>query len=308
MNRVQKWLVCCVGLCLFVSQDLAAEEHAATLPMAPEGFRWELNEPYSDEFNGTELDRNKWHDHYPGWVGRVPGKFVPSSISVKDGFLQIKSTVLDPPDGDFNIACGAVQTKAAEASFGYYECRMKASEVSTSSTFWLKNHADQTKDAYVLTELDIQESIGNAQRWPSFGNHLMSNTHVFKYERVPQASEEAGDDEKKAEAKPVFKQTGHAKSGNRFGLPTGVSEDFYTFGCWWVDANTMKFYVNGEYVYSIEAPQDLGPDPFDQPMFVNLVCEIYTWEKTPLLENLKDDSKNTTYYDYVRAYKLVPTE
>jgi hypothetical protein len=44
-------------------------------------------------------------------------------------------------------------------------------------------------------------------------------------------------------------------------------------------------------------------------MFIHIVTETYDWEKqVPTAEDLKDKDKSTTYYDWVRAYKLVPIE
>ena len=258
------------------------------LPDPPAGFKWVLNAPYSDEFEGTGLDTDKWHDHYPNWEGRVPGKFVPSSISLQDGFLQIRCTVLDPPQDDFTIACGAVQTKAQEARYGYYECRMKASNISTSSTFWLKNISGGHQRPYKATELDIQECIGNAQRWENFADHMNGNTHltVFSADKTEESL--------------------NAKKGDRYKMKTRASEAFHTYGCWWIDANTMNFYCDGEEAFTITPSTEFDETPFDQPMFVNLVCETYAWEVAPTTEELMDDSRNTTYYDYVRAYKLEP--
>ncbi len=257
---------------------------------APAGFRWVLNDPYSDEFNGTELDQEKWHDHYPGWEGRVPGKFVPSAVSMKDGCLRITSSVLNPPQGVSNewwIACGAIQSKAQEARYGYYEARMKASGISTSSTFWLMNPRDKKARPSKSTELDIQECIGNAQRWPDFAFQMKSNTHVNLYPADPAAE-------------PLER-----KKGASTNIGGKVDEAFHTYGCWWVDSHTMKFYLDGKLVHTIEPDTDLDATPFDQPMFVNLVCEIYAWEVVPTVEDLMDESRNTTLYDYVRAYKLV---
>ena len=59
-------------------------------PKPPVGMRWVLNPDFSDEFNGSSLDTTKWLDHHPTWKGRKPGLFMPSQISVKDGFLQLK--------------------------------------------------------------------------------------------------------------------------------------------------------------------------------------------------------------------------
>lgn len=253
---------------------------------APAGYRWVLNEPYSDEFNGRRLDTAKWHDHYPGWKGRVPGKYIPSSVTVDDGSLQITCTMLAPPQGDSNqwwIACGAIQSKAQEARYGYYETRMKASSLRTSSTFWLMNPQGEGK----RTELDIQECIGNARRWPGFKRQFRNNTHVT----FPTKDEDGEHDV--------------AKKGASTDLVKKVDEAFHRYGCWWIDANTMRFYLDGEHVQTIVPSTDRDASPFDQPMFINLVCEIYDWEELPERDRLLDDALNTTYYDYVRSYKLI---
>lgn len=284
--------------------DSESRVAAAALPeippppvAAPEGFKWVPNPAFCDEFDGNALDTEKWHDHYPGWKGRVPGLFVPSAVSIKDGFLQIKSTLMEEPqgeNGEWTIACGAIQSKAQNAKFGYYECRMKASQVSTSSTFWLKNPRSNERP-FLSTELDIQECIGHAQRWPAFGDSMIANTHVQLYPRKEDAPKT---EEEKKSLKGSQKHT-HS-------IGSRVCDDFHIYGCWWVDPNTMRFYLDGEFAFEITPPQHIVDNPFDQEMFVNCVCEIYTWEVTPTPEELSDDNKNTTYYDYVRAYKLVP--
>ena len=287
---MKKQMFAMLCLAVFACLAIAKEEGIPMPPVeAPDGYEWVLIETYSDEFNGTELDQSKWHDHYPGWEGRVPGKYVPSSVRVKDGFLRIKCTLLDPPQGEEKewwIACGAIQSKAQEASYGYYETRMKASSLRTSSTFWLMNPADSNPEGK-RTELDIQECIGNAQRWPGFKHQFRNNTHVT----IP--------------AKVKGEEPQGAKKGASTDLGGKVDEAFHRYGCWWVDADTMHFYLDGELVQTIDFPTDLDDTPFDQPMFVNLVCEIYDWEFMPEKDRLLDDSLNTTYYDYVRSYKLV---
>lgn len=62
-------------------------------PLAPRpGFK--LVTELSDEFNGAELDRNKWLDHMSYWNGRG-AEFLPSNVSVADGCLQLKTSVKD---------------------------------------------------------------------------------------------------------------------------------------------------------------------------------------------------------------------
>ncbi|MEM1107703.1 MAG: family 16 glycosylhydrolase [Planctomycetota bacterium] len=277
----------------------SSSSSAAEIPpppvAAPEGFRWVLNEPLSDEFDGTELDRDKWLDHYPGWEGRVPGKFVPESISVKDGMLQIRSHILDEPQGDegqWTIGCGAIQSKSMTAHYGYYEAHIKTSNVRTSTTFWMKNdRGPKPERTFKITELDVMEAVGNAGRWPSFATQMKSNTHIEYFT-------EGGDE-------PV-----NLKKGGGSNLPDGGKsyDRFRTYACWWVDANTMHFYVDGQLMHTVEPSTELDPSPMDLPMFINAVCEIYTWELPPVEANLRDDSRNTSYYDFIRSWKLEPVE
>ena len=48
----------------------------------------------SDEFGGTKLNLNKWRPHMKNWKGRG-AEFTPSNVSVKDGCLNLKSSIKD---------------------------------------------------------------------------------------------------------------------------------------------------------------------------------------------------------------------
>lgn len=81
---------------------------------------------------------------------------------------------------------------------------------------------------------------------------------------------------------------------------------FHVYGVWWVDARTLKFYHNNQYCFTIQPDTTFHPTPFDRPMHMNLVTETYNWEEPPTAQELNDGSINTTYYDWARAYVLVP--
>ncbi|WP_404309453.1 family 16 glycosylhydrolase [Neorhodopirellula lusitana] len=279
----------CLFAC-FVLILVAAPVVADGLPSPPEGYRWEKNEAFSDEFDGDQLDSAKWYDHNPRWKGRAPGLFVPSAISVGDGYLCIRCGVLDPPQGEFSVACGAVQSKAKTALYGYYECRMKASSIPTSSTFWLTSESKKVDGGRLSFELDIQECVGRADRFAVFTTHMKSNTHVNF-----QAEEKGAETQRRHE-------------GGQAPLKSKVDDEFHTYACWWVDATTVKFYADGEYQFTVHPPVDFGEAPFDFPMFMNLVCETYDWNARPTVEELSDDTRNATFYDYVRSYRLVKSE
>ena len=295
---------------------------SAEPPDAPEGFRWKRMDRFSDEFDGERLDGTKWHDHFPGWVGRPPGRFLPGNVTLDGGHLRIESNQLPEPEPvpgakpkpgqptpQFTIGCGAIQSKAADALYGYYECRMKASRIPTSSTFWLINTLPRPDGTRLRTELDIQECIGGAQRWKAFADHMMGNTHVTLYpkeEADGQVSGQANGQVSKQDDAPEGRpEPATVKAGGRAKLSSGVADEFHTYGCWWVDGNTMHFYADGEPVFTINVSDEVVEAPFHQPMRLNLVCETYAWETTPTTSQLADTENNFTLYDWVRCYELV---
>jgi beta-glucanase (GH16 family) len=260
----------------------------ASPPPAPEGFRWVQDDRFSDEFNGGTLDAKKWLDHFPGWLGRPPAKFVPSAISVADGFLRIRAGVLPEPDGAFTISGGAVRSKSGEAHYGYYEARMKASAISMSSTFWLNGGQRQEAGAQALQEIDIVEIIGAPHPEPEWAKNwhrqMNSNTH---YHRT------------------VDGETTALSAGNHAPLDPPAAEAFHTYGAWWVDANTVRIYLNDKYQLTLHPRTDHSATPFNRPMHVNMVCETYDWMKPPAKPALTNPAINTACYDWVRAHRLV---
>lgn len=299
-----------------ISKEYAlAEEHIKNLPTAPEGYKWVVNEDYTDEFNGRHLNTRKWYAKSPYWTnGRPPATFKAENVSVKKGCLRIINTVLSPTEGNdgkpgdkYSLAGGAVASVKKEAHYGYYETRMKASLTTMSSTFWLSNKPVEKKimkdGKWIRTwssqELDIIETMGiigtvNPDNpWNERWNMQMNSNAHYWYQ------EQGG------------KRTSY--TSNRSDVESyetdPSAEDFHTYGCWWVDANTVKFYYDGKYMYTIKPTTEFTDTPFDRPMFIHLVTETYDWEpKVPTESDLKDKDKSTTYYDWVRAYKLVPIE
>lgn len=261
----------------------SANLRTSSLPKAPNGFHWELQEGLTDDFDGSKLDTRKWHDHNPNWIGRVPGKFMPSSVSVKDGHLHIQLKPLVPADGEFTIASGTIQSKQ-KARYGYYECRMKASRLSASSNFWFVSDQIKLPKGTMNQELIIQFTIGKSDEHRSY---MKSNAMV--------AFKSKGEGAKREKAKKT----------DRVKLASSVSDDFHTYGCWWVDANTLKFYVDGEYAYTLHPSTKFHDHPYQFPHSINLICETFDWQPLPTTEELTDETKNTAMFDYVRSYRLV---
>lgn len=269
-------------------------------PEPPVGKRWVLNPDFSDEFNGTELDSTKWFDHHPKWKGREPGIFLPSQVSVKDGYLQIKGEKLNKDtivkaygrELTFNIAGGAVVSKK-NTLFGYYECRVKAAATTMSTTFWFSTDGSKKGpngcDNYGL-EWDIHESIGRNGDFDGsyFANGMHSNSHYWY-------TDCNGKKHDYRSAQVTFNNTEVS------------SKDFNVYGGWWRDEQTASYYYNNSEPKHQKFYDKVSGKPFDRPMYMRLVCETYPfpWIKLPNDEELADPSKNVVYYDWVRGYKLV---
>jgi len=284
-----------------------AIEHIQTLPTPPAGFKWAVNPDFTDEFDGPELDPEKWYDKSPYWKnGRPPATFKAYNVSVENGSLRIKNSRLDPTEGNdgkpgtkYSLAGGAVASKSDQAWYGYYEVRMKASPTPMSSTFWLKNLPKEIRyvdeDGKLVTEyhrqeLDIIETMGTPTRFPNWGRQFNANTHYGL--RV------------KGKPSPPNVSAGSPRDGRNEIAPS--SEAFHTYGLWWVDANTMHFYYDGKFLFTIHPNTKYNPQPFACSMYMKLVTETYSWEPSlPTDEMLNDETKNSTYYDWVRSYMLV---
>jgi len=133
---------------------------------------------FNDEFNGNELDENKW-EPCPEWDRQGRSSWRDDMVSVSGGMLRLKF-IRDPQLGktksgnkmlaDNWIRAGAIRTQTKDwniifsNSFGYYEARIKFPAISgTWGAFWLMSptqsfSANEGKDG---TEIDIIETIGN---------------------------------------------------------------------------------------------------------------------------------------------------
>jgi len=264
-------------------------------PEPPEGFRWVLHEQYSDEFNGTLLDVTKWKNSFTGWQGRVPAKFEPTAVSVQNGNMEIKSGKYATPQGNYTMYGGAVTSLEETAHFGYYECRFKSSKIAMSTTFWLSNSKQEYKPTTCTTdrysqELDVVEAVGDTRNtFPSFRQKMKSNTH---HRYVPcGASNE------------IFYSNGTDSAP----LSSEVWEGYHTYGMQWHNPKSATFYSDGILGNTVLFNTTIDANPFDRPMFIAMVTETYDWlTPYPNDSELNNNAINTSYYDWVRSYRLIP--
>jgi len=286
---------------IFIIAGFVIQSINAIPPKPPQGKRWVRNEMFSDEFNGTELDTSKWYDYHPTWNGRPPGIFLRSQVSVENGYMSIQGGTLEKDtvigSHTFNVACGAVVSKSLDAWFGYYECRFKAARTTMSTTFWFSTRRnfdgpEACKDNYGL-EWDVQECIGREGDFNGnfFAKGMHSNSHFWYRDCEGERHD-------------------YRATQVLFDTEELASDAFNTYGGWWKNESEASYYFNNGEAKSHQFYSSVKSKPFDQTMGMNLVSETYPfpWISLPTDEELNDDSRNTCYYDWVRAYVLVDAD
>ena len=215
MNRILASMAVLV-VALLASQSRAQQQVAHdALPTPPEGKTWRL--AWSDEFEGTKLDENKWIYRQEG--RRRDGWWNGKAVRLDEKGHLIMSTF---KDGDRYIdGCIATQGKFDHA-FGYYVARMQLQKQPGHwSAFWLtcdgvRKIGNAGRDG---SEIDIMEkpwlddTINHAVHWDYGQPKSSAGTHV----KVP-----------------------------------GVMEGFHTYGLLWTPEEYV-FYVDGQETWRTKA-------------------------------------------------------
>jgi hypothetical protein len=258
----------------------------SSIPLAP-GKKLVFNPAMSDEFEGQELNRNKWQTASPtggwNWKGRFPGLFQDSSISVKSGKLWIKASAQQAryKNRTWTHQGGLVRSNKS-ARYGYYECKMKANRTIMSSTFWLNSSCDGTRS----TELDITEVVGEGDKYWIKNQNMKSmnfNTHHWRTCQRTAAND--------------FALGGKARlEGN-----VNAYEDYHIYAAFWKSKDLIIFYLDGKEVGRITPKSD-----FNMEMHMMMVVETYDWNPPAAGAdgmNRSAEERSTTY-EYVRAWTI----
>jgi hypothetical protein len=72
--------------------------HAYPLSDQQNKGTWSLFVPFSDEFEGEQLDEGKWWPKNPTWLGRQPGYFCDKNVDVKEGKLHLSMKQEEPAE------------------------------------------------------------------------------------------------------------------------------------------------------------------------------------------------------------------
>jgi beta-glucanase (GH16 family) len=233
------------------------------LPSAGEGRQWKL--VWHDEFDGTQLDTNKWNK-LGDWKRR-DGYWVQEDVLLNgEGLLRLRAK----RDGD-RYTCGAVNTQRKfEHAFGYFvaRCKMPA-QPGHWPAFWLmapgvSKVGDAGRDG---TEIDIMEL-------PWRDGRVTMNLHWDGY----------GKD--------------HKSAGTKVTIPE-ITRGFHDYGLWWTPKEYV-FYVDGKEVW-----RSAAGGVSQVPQFLKLTEEIGTWAGDIKQAALPDyfDVDYVRVYDLVESAK-----
>ncbi|RMF99829.1 MAG: glycoside hydrolase family 16 protein [Planctomycetota bacterium] len=212
-----------------------AAEDALYLPPLPPGKKWKLI--WSDEFEGTEIDRTKWKLYGDG--PRKGGFWMKEDCYLDGkGHLVIRTK----KDGD-RYTSGAMGTdNSFHHRYGYWVCRCThPKEPGMWAAFWLQSSqvgriGDEGRDG---TEIDVIEM-------PYRDGTLTSNLHWDGYGKE------------------------HKHDGIKFKMPEAL-DGFHTYGLWW-KPDEYVFDVDGKVTWRTNSG-----GVSQSPEYMKLSVEIGSW-------------------------------
>ena len=260
-------------LSLAVASFYLSAASPCVLAAPPAHAVWAPIPAYTDEFNGTELDRNKWLNYHPYWSGRDTSYFVEENVSVRDGNLQLQCTLGDP-DAKRWIKAACVASDRAAAHYGYYEARIKASAISMTTSFWFQGKR---------SEIDVIENIGQTTKEGNEGVEWRMNMNAH------------------------YKPRGKSRQGNsaprayprNWKMPSRARDGFHVYGLEW-NEKKVRWYHDHQLVYEID-----NAGQWIEPQYMFFDAEAFSWEGYPTQESLQDPTRNTFYIDWVRAWRKI---
>lgn len=271
-------------------KEFKVENHVSS--HLPEGKKWKL--VWSDEFDGTKLDKNKW-DYRLSMMGKVHPAWTDKGVMLdgngncvftlleEDGRpvcsqLQTGYNFMDEPIVETKFGNDALQWNIGKLkenkylhSYGYYECRCKLQQkTGWWSAFWIQSPVigASLNPADTGVEIDIMESFKP-------GNVAAHNVFTGGYGLDMQ----------------------RACVGGNVDLDV---EEYHTFGLLWDETG---------YTYFIDGKEDGHIDAFitSRPEFILISTEPqgYRYDDHLPTKEAKEAIGDQFIVDYVRVFDEV---
>ncbi len=245
----------------FVASRLLAEEPTNSIPIQGYKLFW------SDEFDGTQLDTNKWD--YRGLGKRQAAINVKDTVAL-DGKGNLVLTT-KRVNNEIHSAMIGTQGKF-ETKYGYFECRVKMQKTNGQrSAFWIqtpKKMEEGVDPSISGAEIDIYECFYVQSK------EAFHNLHWGGYGK------------------------GHKHVGSDAINIKGLQEGYHTFGVEWTPKE-YRFFVNGEETWRTSE----GVSHVDQYLILSM--EV-TDKQSAKIVMKKEGYEDQVLFDYVRVYKKAP--
>jgi len=260
-----------------------------------------LNESLSDEFNGTELNKNKWWilgengDYRNKWKGRAPGQFAAHNVRVENGDLILSSKW--EPDFSFaneknnGVYYGGTSTSADNSKpitqacvmsesffrYGYMEIRCKAADAPVTSSFWTTGYHSEID----MTENFGKRPIGNPKNKPEILERKL-RTNLISWD--------------------PDKSPNHKNWKVEDVLDVRVASDYFVYGFEW-DKDYIKTFFNGQLIRYVTRQElevnDQWRHQYPQELWID--SEVFEWYGLPSQADLAAPAEYKI--DYVRIWQ-----
>ena len=244
--------------------------------------KWKLI--WSDEFDGTVLDKTKWEFEVNG-KGGGNGELQyytdrPANLHLENGHMIISANkeAYQGPDGKKGYTSARITSKGkGDWKYGRFEARIKMPKGKGMwPAFWMMP-TDATYGTWPLSgEIDIAEVIGDK---PNIVHGTLHYGHKWPK---------------------------NVHTGDKYTLPSGdFSDDFHVFAVEWKEGE-IKWLIDGT-VYQTQVTWSTDAAPFPAPFnqrfyFIFNVAVGGQWPGPP---NASTVFPQTMEVDYVRAYQPV---
>ncbi len=258
---IKSVLVIIISLLMLINPELPG---MLDLGKIPQGKTINVEDDFvlvwSDEFNGTELDRSKWG--YSWWITeRKGGYWHEDMVSVKDGNLVIRAEYLEEPLPNYyensgvdmpeykpGWYTGKVTTRDKyEQTYGYFEVRcILPAATGMWSAFWMMNEGvyNVNNSGEDGTEVDVFESFYYKDNW--WGNDAISTGIHYD----------------------GYGEGHHGEAVGKMFVANNPYEEYNTYGVEW-NENEYIFYING-----VETGRTSTGGVSKNPEYLLLSCEF----------------------------------
>ena len=241
---------------------------------------------WSDEFDGTELNKNNWNIELrqPGWTNNELQEYTnsKSNVYLRDGFLVLKAQKSETDNGNIAYTSGKVNSQnKRDFTYGKVVVRAKVPVgKGLWPAIWMMPKKESTYGQWPRCgEIDIMEVLG------SEANRMYGTLHYG----VP-----------------------HKQNQGSVKLDAGsFASDFHEYSVEW-EPGEIRFLLDGNLYYStnnwFSAPSEDAdelayPAPFNQPFFVQMNLAVGgDWPGNP--DEHTDFNNAEFLIDYVRVYQL----